>query len=197
MHLLYLQITHLIGEKHMWLDHIFILLSSPPPSQIIELHAVVTVLKCLQLLEIVTFLDTANSQILQLFIQTQLNLRNMYCSLVYRTLNSSYWIAWTPGQYHSRFVYQEDYRPYRNNELNNLIRYIMKIVIVWENNLVCLENMQVKLWRLDLMVLILEDLYLINYGKWMLPIFTYYLLGQGIVEQALETGLSNFKTLPS
>ena len=36
----------------------------------------------LQLLEIVPFLDTANSQILQLFIQIQLNLRNMYCSLL-------------------------------------------------------------------------------------------------------------------
>ena len=35
----------------------------------------------LQLLEIVPFLDTANSQILKLFIQIQLNLRNRDCSL--------------------------------------------------------------------------------------------------------------------
>jgi hypothetical protein len=51
----------------------------------------------LQLLELVPFLDTANSQILKLFIQIQLNLRNMYCFLLYRTFKSSYWIAWTPG----------------------------------------------------------------------------------------------------
>ena len=37
------------------------------------------------------------------------------------------------------------------------------------------------------MVLILEDLYLINYGKWMLPIFSYYPKGQGIMEQAHGT----------
>ena len=42
----------------------------------------------LKLLEIVPFIDIANSQILQLFIQIQLNLRNMYCSLLYRTLKT-------------------------------------------------------------------------------------------------------------
>jgi hypothetical protein len=68
----------------------------------------------LQLLEIVPFLDTANSQFLQLFIQIWLNLRNMYCSLLYRTFKSSYWIAWTPGKWYSSFVYQAVYRPYRN-----------------------------------------------------------------------------------
>ena len=45
----------------------------------------------LQLCESVPFLDTANSQILQL--QIQLNLNNMYCSLLYRTFKSSDWIA--------------------------------------------------------------------------------------------------------
>jgi hypothetical protein len=38
-----------------------------------------------------------------------------------------------------------------------------------------------------IMMLILEDSYLIIYGKWMLPIFTYYPKGQGIVEQAHGT----------
>jgi hypothetical protein len=33
------------------------------------------------------------------------------------------------------------------------------------------------------MVLLLEDLYLINYGKWMLYIFPYYIKGQDILEQ--------------
>jgi hypothetical protein len=38
-----------------------------------------------------------------------------------------------------------------------------------------------------MVVLILEDSYLINYGKWMLLIFPYYPKGQGIVEQAHGT----------
>jgi hypothetical protein len=63
----------------------------------------------LQLLEIVPFLDTANSQII-LFIQIQLNLRNMYCSLLYRTSKSSYWIAGTPGHTADLYI-----RPYKNN----------------------------------------------------------------------------------
>jgi hypothetical protein len=35
-------------EKHMWLDHMFILSSFPPASQIIELHAVATIFKMLK-----------------------------------------------------------------------------------------------------------------------------------------------------
>ena len=78
----------------------FVLEFPPVSAQIIELCAIATVFEMLknqafnlytdsqyiahglQLLEIVPFLDTANSQILQLFIQIQLNLRNMYCSLL-------------------------------------------------------------------------------------------------------------------
>lgn len=37
------------------------------------------------------------------------------------------------------------------------------------------------------MVLIFEDSYLINYGKWMLLIFPYYPKGQGIMEQVHGT----------
>ena len=77
----------------------FILLSFPPASQTIELCAVATVFEMLknqafnlytdsqyiahglQLLEIVPFLDTANSQVLQLFMQIQLKLRKSAVSL--------------------------------------------------------------------------------------------------------------------
>jgi hypothetical protein len=48
----------------------------------------------LQLLETVPLLDTANSQIFQLFMQIQLNLRE--CTVPYFVGHlSSYWIAWT------------------------------------------------------------------------------------------------------
>jgi hypothetical protein len=50
----------------------------------------------LQLLETVPFLDTANSQMLQLFMQMQLNLRELTVFLFCRTFKSSYWIAWIP-----------------------------------------------------------------------------------------------------
>jgi hypothetical protein len=69
----------------------------------------------LQLLEIVPFLDTTNSQILQLFMKIQLKLRESTDSLkdCLWTLKRSYWIVWPDplGQCHSRFVYQADYRP--------------------------------------------------------------------------------------
>ena len=74
-------------------SYVYSLEFPPASAQIIELHAVATVFEMLknqafnlytdsqyiahglQLLEIVPFLDTANSQILQLFMQIQLNLR--------------------------------------------------------------------------------------------------------------------------
>jgi hypothetical protein len=38
-----------------------------------------------------------------------------------------------------------------------------------------------------IMVLILKDLYIINYGEWMLLIFPNYPKGQGVVEQPYGT----------
>jgi hypothetical protein len=42
-------------------------------------------------------------------------------------------------------VHQADCRPYKNNEPNNLILYIIKIVIVWDNSFVFLENVYIEL----------------------------------------------------
>ena len=83
-----------MGEKHMWLDHIFILSSFPLTSQIIELHAVATVFEMLknqafnlytdsqyiahglQLLEIVPFLILLILKFCN-YLQVQLNLREL------------------------------------------------------------------------------------------------------------------------
>jgi hypothetical protein len=58
------------------------------------------------------FLDTANAQILQLFMQIQFNLRKH--TILYRAFKSLYCIAWkvSLGPCHTRFAYQADYRPY-------------------------------------------------------------------------------------
>ena len=115
-------------------SHVCSLEFPSPSAQIIELHAVATVFEMLknqafnlytdsqyiayglQFLEGVPFLDTTSSQILQLFMQIQLNLR--VCTVPLKdclwTFKNSYWIACTDplGRCHNSFVYQADYSHY-------------------------------------------------------------------------------------
>jgi ABC-type siderophore export system fused ATPase/permease subunit len=111
----------------------------------------------------------------------------MYCSLLYQTFKNSYWIAWTPP---GRFVYQalqeelaKQFHSLHHQKSNRLRQFRISRKYVSQIIKICFVLSVLSFFMCHIMVFICKDLYLINYGSWMLPIFLYHPKGQVIVEK--------------